>query len=101
MANQENKSSISVEEQKQKRKELVLKIKAIMEYVKQTNIEEQVKQDLIFMLDKILQRAVLIEEVVRLSDVVYKITKSEEPDNKYKGFLKSAIYKIYSSESIL
>lgn len=100
MTNQERKSPISVDEQKFKRNELVLKIKAVKEIIKQTNIEEQVKRDLLFCIDQILERAVLTQEVVRLSDVVYKITKSEETDIKYKGFLKSALYKIYSSQRI-
>ena len=97
---QEKKQSISVDEQKLKRKELVIKIRNVIELIKQTNIEEQVKDDLLKQMNQILERAVLTEEVVRLADVVYKVTKSEETDNKYKIFLKSALYKIYSSQSI-
>ena len=97
---QEKKQSISVDEQKLKRRELVIKIRTVIEIIKQTNIEEQVKEDLLIQMNQILERAVLTEEVVRLADVVYKVTKSEETDIKYKGFLKSSLYKIYSSTNI-
>lgn len=97
----ENSLSICMEEQKFKRKELVLKIKSLIDYINSITIEDNIKIFLINHLDQILKRAIITEEVVRLADVVYKITKSEDTDIKYKGFLKSAIYKIYSDQNII
>lgn len=100
-ANNEEKQPISKEQANAKRKELVLFIKSFKSYInKQTNIEEQVKADLLFCVDKILERAILAEEVVRMADVVCKITKSEEKDNYFKKFLCNDLIKIYKAPDL-
>ena len=91
----ENRQSVPEEQQKEKRKELVLKLKNLKLKLEQTNIEEQVKHDLLKELEEVIKIATRFEEVVRLADVVYKISKSEETDIKFKGYLKSSLYKIY------
>lgn len=93
----ENRQSVPEEQQKEKRKELVLKLKNLKLKLEQTNIEEQVKHDLLKELEEVIKIATRFEEVVRLADVVYKISKSEETDIKFKGYLKSSLYKIYLS----
>ena len=93
----ENRQSVPEEQQKEKRKELVLKLKILKLKLEQTNIEEQVKHDLLKELEEVIKIATRFEEVVRLADVVYKISKSEETDIKFKGYLKSSLYKIYLS----
>lgn len=93
----ENRQSVPEEQQKEKRKELVLKLKILKLKLEQTNIEEQVKHDLLKELEEVIKIATRFEEVVRLADVVYKISKSEEADIKFKGYLKSSLYKIYLS----
>lgn len=98
---EEHKNSISVDEQKFKRKELVLFIKKLIDTINNLEINISIKKDLITSLTIILQRCILLEEVFRLADVVYKVTKSEDTDIRYKGFLKSAIYKIYSSDNLI
>lgn len=93
----ENRQSVPEEQQKEKRKELVLKLNNLKLKLEQTNIEEQVKHDLLKELEEVIKIATRFEEVVRLADVVYKISKSEETDIKFKGYLKSSLYKIYLS----
>lgn len=90
--------TISKEQIITKRKELVAFVSELKNQIEQTNISEQDKQVLLSLVQKILDRAILTEEVVRLADVVYKITKAEETDIKFKGFLKSSLYKIYRSD---
>lgn len=100
-ANNEKREPISKEQAKAKRKELVLFIKSFKEYInEQTNIPGQVKTNLLFCIDKILERAILVEEVVRMSDVVYQITKSEDKDIYFKNVLCKDLYKIYKAPDI-
>lgn len=100
-ANNEEREPISKEQANAKRKELVLFIKQFKEYInEQTNIDEQVKTNLLFSVDEILKRAILAEEVVRMADVVCKITKSEEKDNYFKKILCNDLIKIYKAPDI-
>lgn len=99
-ANNKEREPISKEQAKAKRKELVLFIKQFKEYInEQTNIDEQVKTNLLICIDKILERAILVEDVVRMADVVYPI-ENKEPDIKFKGILCSFLYKIYKAPDL-
>lgn len=94
----EEKPKTSLKEQYAlKRKELVLKIESVENKINQSNIDEQVKSDLLFSVAEIKELASLFTEVVRLADVVYKITKNEEKDIYFKTILKKALFRIYLS----
>lgn len=86
------------EQQALKRKELVKKIESLESSIKQSDITEQVKNDLLFSVAEIKELAMLFSETVRLADVVYKITKSDEKDNYFKNLLKKALFRIYLRE---
>lgn len=76
----EEKPKTSLKEQYAlKRKELVLKIELIENKINQSNIDEQVKSDLLFSVAEIKELASLFAEVVRLADVVYKIIPYQKP----------------------
>lgn len=101
MDSKKKRPPISKEQAKAKRKELVIFVKAFKAYIdEQTNIDEQVRNNLLFCVDEILKRAILTEEVVRMADVVYKITKSEESDIQFKRYLCDYLYEIYTAPDI-
>ena len=87
--------AISKEQIKAKQKLLFTEVENLEQKINQSVKDEQVKNDLLFSVAVIKDIALSYAEVLRLADVIWKITKDSEKDLFFKTLLKKNLYKIY------
>lgn len=87
--------AISKEQIKAKQKLLFTEAENLEQKINQLVKDEQVKNDLLFSVAQIKDIALSYSEVLRLADVIWKITKDSEKDLFFKTLLKKNLYKIY------
>ena len=87
--------AISKEQIKAKQKLLFTEVENLEQKINQSVKDEQVKNDLLFSVAQIKDIALSYSEVLRLADVIWKITKDSEKDLFFKTLLKKNLYKIY------
>ena len=87
--------AVTKEQIKAKQKLLFTEVENLEQQINQSVKDEQVKNDLLFSVAQIKDIALSYAEVLRLADVLWKITKDSEKDLFFKTLLKKNLYKIY------
>lgn len=87
--------AVTKEQIKAKQKLLFTEAENLEQKINQLVKDEQVKNDLLFSVAQIKDIALSYAEVLRLADVIWKITKDSEKDLFFKTLLKKNLYKIY------
>ena len=87
--------AVTKEQIKAKQKLLFTEAENLEQKINQSVKDEQVKNDLLFSVAQIKDIALSYAEVLRLADVIWKITKDSEKDLFFKTLLKKNLYKIY------
>lgn len=87
--------AVTKEQIKAKQKLLFTEAENLEQKINQSVKDEQVKNDLLFSVAQIKDIALSYSEVLRLADVIWKITKDSEKDLFFKTLLKKNLYKIY------
>lgn len=87
--------AVTKEQIKAKQKLLFTEAENLEQKINELVKDEQVKNDLLFSVAVIKDIALSYAEVLRLADVIWKITKDSEKDLFFKTLLKKNLYKIY------